>query len=320
MPQVVVLQNFSEESRRRFRSFFDLRFPDLAVSIVGNSRELLPLMADAEVLISFGKPLGPDADQLIARATKLKWIQSLGTGVDNIVDLPSLRDDVIVTNMRGIHGPSMSEAALFLMQALARQFPRSVFNQSRCRWERWPASLLHRKTVGILGVGAIAVELARRCKALGMHTVGITSTRRDIAEFDNIYTRADILTAVSHLDFLVVLLPFTQQNQNAVDSKVLGAMKRSAYLVNLARGGIVDERALIDTLRAKMISGAALDVFEIEPLPVNHPLWTIENLIITPHTGGYSDDYDDQALPIIEANLRNFLAGRFEQMINAVRR
>ncbi len=320
MSRVVILLNLAEGSRQRFRTFFETEFPDVLVAIVADRTELEPYLPEAEVIMSFGKPLGPQANQIIEKARKLKWIQSLGTGVDNIVDLPSLPRDVIVTNMHGIHGASMSEAAIFLMMALGRQFPRSVHNKDGKSWDRWPMQLLDRKTVGIFGMGAIATGLGPRCKALGMTVVGISSMPRAVAGFDRVEARSKLHQVAAEVDFLVVLVPYSPETHHVVDAALLGAMKKTAYLVNLARGGVTDEPALVAALQNKTIAGAALDVFEKEPLPQDHPLWSLDNVIITPHLGGYGDDYDDQALAIIGPNLRHFLAGNTGALINIVKR
>jgi phosphoglycerate dehydrogenase-like enzyme len=204
--------------------------------------------------------------------------------------------------------------------ALSRQLPRSVRNQSAHKWERFPARLLRDKTVGIFGIGIIAEELAPKCKAFGMTVVGITSVRRAVPGFDTVYAREELVEAVRGLDYLVLLTPYTAATRHSVDAKVLAAMKRSAYLVNLARGGVVDEAALIDALREKRIAGAALDVFAEEPLPADHPFWDMEEVIVTTHQGGFCDVYVDFALPVIEENLRKFLAGDTAGMTNLVKR
>ncbi len=206
------------------------------------------------------------------------------------------------------------------MLALSRGLPRALRNQANRKWERFPARLLKNKTVGIFGIGVIAGELAPKCKAFGMSVVGISSARREVAGFDRVFGRDQLIEAVRDLDYLVLLTPYTPATRNIVDAKVLAAMKPGAYLVNLARGGVVDEAALIDALREKRIAGAALDVFAEEPLPENHPFWGMEEVIVTTHQGGFCDVYVDFALPVIEENMRKFLSGDTANMINLVAR
>lgn len=214
----------------------------------------------------------------------------------------------------------MSEAAIMAMLALSRDFPRTVRSQQRHLWERWPARLLDGKRLGILGIGVIAEALAPRCKALGMTVVGITSVQRTVPSFDRVYARDELLAAVRDLDYLLVLTPFSPATRHLVDSAILSAMKPTSYFINLARGGVVDEVALIKALENGQIAGAALDVFEEEPLPQDHPFWTMKNVIVTPHLGGFYDGYADRALPVVEENIRRFLAGDATNMINVVRR
>jgi phosphoglycerate dehydrogenase-like enzyme len=131
--------------------------------------------------------------------------------------------------------------------------------------------------------------------------------------------REELARAVRDLDFLVLLTPYTPQTQGIVNAEVLGAMKPSAFVVNLARGGIVDEKALLGALREKKIAGAALDVFAQEPLPAEHPFWSMDNVIVTPHLGGFHDEYAEQALPTVEENVGKYLAGDLKNMINVVK-
>ena len=148
--------------------------------------------------------------------------------------------------------------------------------QDEHQWKRWPAKLLHDKTVGILGIGVIAEALAPKCKAMGMTVVGITSSPRKVAGFDRVHPMGELLTVLPKLDYLVLLTPYSPATHHMIDAKVFAAMKPTSYLINVARGGVVDEDALVEALRAKTIAGAALDVFNQEPLPPDHPLWTFQ--------------------------------------------
>jgi D-2-hydroxyacid dehydrogenase (NADP+) len=255
---------------------------------------------------------------VLRAGTRLKWVQALGTGVDNLIDRPVLRQDVIVTNVHGIHGPPVSEAAIASMLALARDLPRAVRAQDARDWARFPARLLHNKTVGIFGIGAIAEQLAPKCKAFGMRTIGVSSAPRPVAGFDRMHASTALAGVVGEFDFFVLLTPLTEKTRNAVDAKVLAAMKPTSYLVNLARGGVVDEPALVEALKTGRIAGAALDVFNEEPLPADHPFWAMQKVIITTHQGGFCDVYIDYALPTVEANMRCFLNGDIGGMINVV--
>ncbi len=317
MPNLLILTEVQESMRSRYKQMLLERFPGLTVNVAGHHSLVDPYIADTDILLCFSPPM---ADHVVRDAPKLKWIQALGTGVDNIIDLPSLGQEVIVTNIRGIHGAPVSEATIAFMLSLARDMPRSVHAQERCAWERWPAQLLAGKTVGILGVGLIAEYLAPICKAFGMTVVGITGSPRATSGFDRMVKRDDLVAVAPELDFLVVLIPMSAETHNIVGEKVFAAMKRSAYLVNVARGGVVDEPALIEALEAGEIAGAGLDVFSQEPLPPDNPLWKTRNVTVFPHLGGYSQGYEDRAMPTIETNMRCFLAGDLKSMINVVRK
>ncbi len=315
--KLLLVLAFPEPVRNLYRDRLAAAFPELQVDLVDHHSKVDPYINDAEILMTFGAHIN---DRVLELGTGLRWIQALGTGVDGILDRPALRPGVIVTNLRGLHGKSVSEAALAFMLALARNLPRAVRSQSAGRWDRFQVTLLAGATVGIFGVGVIAEELAPRCKALGMTVIGLSSAPRELAGFDTMRSKAELIEVAPQLDYLVLLTPYTKETHHAVDAKVLGAMKPSAFLVNVARGGIVDESALIDALRSRKIAGAALDVFAQEPLPDGHPFFSMDNVIITPHMAGFHVGYPADALPVVEDNIRRYLAGDLDRMINVVER
>jgi D-2-hydroxyacid dehydrogenase (NADP+) len=317
MSRLLILLTLPPPVRDQYRNRLAERFPQLAIDMVDHYSKTGPYIGGADALLTFGPMM---KDEVLRGADKLRWVQALGTGVDNLIDLPSMRSDVVITNIRGIHGAPVSEAALMMMLGLARDFAVSVRNQDRQIWTRWPVKLLDGKTVGIFGVGLIAETLAPKCKALGMTVVGFTSAKRDVPGFDRMHERSELMAQAATLDFLVLLAPYADEIRNLVDARVFAAMKPSSYLINLARGGIVDEDALLAALKRGQIAGAALDVFQEEPLPAGHPLWSARNVNITSHLGGFSDVYAERALPTVEHNMACFLRGDFDQMINVVRR
>jgi D-2-hydroxyacid dehydrogenase (NADP+) len=317
---ILILLTLPKEVRGEYHHAIRDAFPEHTVDLVENVALIDRYLPDADVLITFAPHLRERADDVFRAANKLKWVQALGTGVDNIADRPALRSDVILTRMHAIHGPPMAEAALMAMLALSRDLPRIIRNQQNRHWERWPARLLEGKTVGILGIGAIAEVLAPRCRMMGMRVIGITSSPRDVAGFDRMVSRDDLAQAVRELDYFVLLMPYSKDTHHLVNARVLAAMKPDAYLINLARGGVVDEDALLEVLHFGGIAGAALDVFSQEPLPQDHPFWTLPNVLITPHVGGFNDGYASQAIPLVLENIRRFAAGDFNNMVNVVKR
>jgi len=317
MTRVLILLALPESVRAQYHAGLAEKFPEVEFQVVDHHSKATAAAAGIDALVTFGPMLH---DDVLKAAHKLRWIQALGTGVDGIVDLPSLRGDVIVTRMHGFHGAPVSEAALMAMLALARGLPRAIRSQDARKWDRFPAQLLRGKTVGILGVGAIAETLAPMCKSFGMRVVGISSTVRKIPAFDAIHEKRALVEAVREVDYLVLLTPLSGETRGIVNAKVLAAMKPTAYLVNLARGGVVDEADLIQSLKSGRIGGAALDVFAQEPLPADSPFWGLPNVIVTPHAGGFFDEYPKHALPTIEHNLRHFLSGDTQSMQNVVKR
>jgi len=276
----------------------------------------LTVAGRAEVLVAKAHSV---AAELLRAMPRLQWIQALTTGVDHLLGLP-VPPQVRICSARGVHGPQMSELAILLMLALGRDFPRMLDNRRQGRWERWPQPLLMDQTLLIVGLGTIGEMLARRCQALGMRVIGCSDGRAQVPGFERVEPRARLAALVAEADFVTVLTPYEPATHQLINARVLGAMKPTAYLINLARGPVIDEAALIETLRAKKIAGAALDVFEREPPEPANPLWTLANVIMTPHIGGLSNRYAQDLVPLLVANLRAFRAGDWSGMSNLVAR
>jgi D-2-hydroxyacid dehydrogenase (NADP+) len=300
----------------RFQRAIAAEFPSVAILAAKARDEALALAPGAQVIVALDSVFD---DNLVGAAPDLAWIQALSSGTDVIDSLATLdRRRVTVTTTRGIHGPQMSEITVMHMLALSRRLPRMLRNQQDHRWERWEQPLLWRKTVAILGVGAIAEDMARCFRGFGMTVLGISRSEREVEHFERIYPRSQMKEAVALADYFVVLAPHSKENDRLVDAEVLAAMKPDAYLVNVSRGGVVDEQALVDALGRGAIAGAGLDVYASEPLPADHPLWSLDNVILTPRVGGMSNVYVEQCLPLLFGNLRAFLAGDTVGMSNRV--
>lgn len=289
-------------------------FPDIELRGASCTTEAVGQMGEVTALFA----LAPDlTDELIAAAPRLAWVQALTSGTDTIAKLPSLRAGTLVTSSRGIHGPQVAELTLLHMLALARDFPRMLRNQLDARWEKWPQRLLDGSTVTIVGVGVIAASLALKCKALGMRTVGVTASPRPVPGFDEILPRDRLLEA-AQADFVVVLMPYRDDTHHLIGGAFLANMPATSFLINVARGGVVDEDALKQVLAAGGIAGAGLDVFDREPLPSDDALWREQKVIVTPHIGGFSNVYEQQVLPVVLKNIEAFLCGDFDAMVNRV--
>jgi D-2-hydroxyacid dehydrogenase (NADP+) len=317
---LLIILRSHERIRAQYYNGIASMFPEMKVDIVANVADADPYLAECDIMITHGPHLEDKADHVFARAKRLKWVQGIGTGVDNIADRPSLRDDVIVTNIHGVHGRPMAEAAASMMLALSRMLPRSLDNKAKHKWENWPSRLLSEKTVGIFGLGSIAETMAPLFKAFNMTVIGVTSGVRPVPGFDQIFDKSRLVEVVRMLDYFVILTPYTPATHHIINAEILAAMKPEAYLINLARGGVLDEAALLKALREKRIAGAALDVFEQEPLKPSHPLWDFNNVIITCHQAATHDNSARTNLPTIQENIRRFLAKDFVHMKNVVAR
>jgi D-2-hydroxyacid dehydrogenase (NADP+) len=308
---LLILDQLADEYKKALQS----KFPEVMIHTSLKEKDIGEFIEKANVLLTFRI-----SDGLIKRAKNLQWVQSLASGVDAILNLPSLRKEVLLTSTRGIHAPQMAEMAILLMLSLNRNFPQIIRNQDKGIWERWSAKLLYQKKVGILGIGAIGEEIARKCKAFGMTVFGIDIVQRKVDVVDHSYGPEDLLKVIQEVDYLIIVVPLTPQTRKMVGTKVFSSMKPTAFLINIGRGEIIDENALIHALESGKIAGAALDVFSQEPLPQEHPFWKTKNLILTPHIGGTSTIYVDQVLSIFEENLRRFLRGERQTLINLVER
>jgi phosphoglycerate dehydrogenase-like enzyme len=291
--------------------------PHAIIKDCKNVAEALSVCADCDVLVAMAHEV---TDDLVARMPLLRYVCAMSAGTERLGTLKTLKPDVCITSGRGIHGPQMSELAFLSMIALSREFPRMQQNQRSHVWERWPQKLLWGKTAVLIGIGPIAEELALRCAAFGMRVIGVSDARTQAPHFNNMLPRSRLHEAATEADFMIVLVPLSDKTRHMIDDGTLAAMKPTGVVINLARGPVVDEKALTRRLLDGRIGGAALDVFEQEPLPADSPLWDMPNVIITPRIGGMSDVYAQQVLPLVTHNLSCFLDGRRDEMKNVVRR
>ena len=290
-------------------------FPAVTFHGVHNAAEATPLIGGVDVIMGLGHHIPP---ALIAAAPKLKWVQALTTGTETLTAPGVLAPHVLLTSTRGIHGPQMSEMAFLHMMALARDFRKLQRNQAEGKWEQWAQPILEGKTIVIVGLGLLAEHLAERCKLFGMTVIGVSNGRGDLPFFDEVHPRGELVKLAGRADFLMLLVPYSPETHHLIGRDVLAAMKPTAIMVNLARGGVLDEAALIEHLRAGKIAGAGLDVFSQQPLPPDNPLWRMPNVIITPNIGGRSDRFVEQTLTVVEPNLAAFVEGRLKDMRNII--
>jgi phosphoglycerate dehydrogenase-like enzyme len=275
---------------------------------LSNQQGLNLLLQQAEVIFGW---IHQFPKNLQARTDRLKWIQVMTAGVDRLPE-EILKSGVRVANASGLHSTAMGEVVLEIMLMFVKNAPACMRMKQGREWRRYRPGILRGQTVGILGLGAVGKEIARLCKAFGMKVIGIrrsggaASLFRDV---DRVYPREKLPELLAESDFLVLALPLTKETEGMIGEKELRGMKPTAFLINVARGAIVDEGVLIRALTEKWIAGAGLDVFTREPLPPESPLYAMPNVIFSPHISGDIPDYESRAVEVFCENLRRYLAG-----------
>jgi phosphoglycerate dehydrogenase-like enzyme len=295
-----------------FQGKFAKRQPRINCFQAWNRDELDARVDEFDVLVISGLW----RNDLAEKATKLRFIQSIGAGTDQFGrDLLSAKK-IRLASASGVNMKAVSEHAMALILALARRLPEARDNQARHHWRGMISDLTQRedelggKTLVVVGLGNIGGRLASLAKAFDMHVIGV---RRDPSAgkgaADSVHALADLDSLLPQADIVALTCPLTKETENLIDADALGRMKKSAHLVNVARGRVVNDGALIEAMRTGRIAGAALDVTPEDPLPATSPLWDLPNTFITPHTGGETRRYEDNVLDILEENLQRLWRG-----------
>jgi phosphoglycerate dehydrogenase-like enzyme len=292
------------------------RFSALATGIhsfaVRDPETLEERIGEADVLVISGLW----RDSLLDRAGKLRFIQSIGAGTDQFPRDELKRRGIRLASARGVNARAVAEHAMALILALSRRLPEARDNQAKRIWRGMIGDLAERedeiagKTLLVVGLGDIGGRLAWLAKAFEMHVLGL---RRDPAAgsgaADSVHKMDELGALLPEADFVALTCPLTKETENLIDAVAFGRMKPSAHLINVARGRVVDEAALVEALAARRIAGAAIDVTAEEPLPPNSPLWGMANVLITPHTAGETRRYEDNVIEILRDNLRRLWHG-----------
>ncbi|MFQ5942287.1 MAG: D-2-hydroxyacid dehydrogenase [Anaerolineales bacterium] len=283
-----------------------------------------------EMVVLYTRRALPEPEQV----PNLRWIQFHWSGIDEFVDQSLLRSDVIVTTLSGAAVPQMAEFALTMTMALGHHLPPMMDDQRAKIWAdnkftRFRPQELRGSTVGIVGYGNIGREIARLCQAFGAQ---VLATKRDLKALEmegyvldgmgdaqadipeRLYPPQALPSMASECDFLILTVPLTPETRGMVNAKVFDGMKKSAYLIDVSRGGVVDQGALVEALKEGEIAGAALDVYPVEPLPESSPLWGMPNVILSPHVAGTSGQYLTRAAGLFAENLRRYVAN--EPLLN----
>ncbi|MFE6799347.1 D-2-hydroxyacid dehydrogenase [Paenibacillus chitinolyticus] len=265
-------------------------------------------LASTDILLTSGA----FQDDWLLLLPKLRWFQSLSAGVDKLPLKKLDERGIQVTNMSGVHSIQMSEYALSVMLDFVRRSHTLKKSQSRKEWNhRIRTTELHGQTLGLIGTGAIGSEVARKAKAFDMKVIGYSRSGRDREHFDDMRKgKSGLHSLLRESDFVVVIVPATRETENLIGAEELALMKPSAFLVNMARGSVINETALIEALRKGNLTGAALDVFREEPLPADSPLWEMEQAALTPHIAGNTPKYVERCAEILFPNIRRFIENK----------
>ena len=295
---------FSERLRKEF--------PQLEIVHLSDDDQIENQISDAEIVVTW--TLRPNQ---FNAAKKLRWIHSPAAAVHQLLFPELIASDVILTNGSEVHGSTVAELVIALIFALAKKLPLAMRCQQQRVWgqnEVWESQPQPREvagaTLGLIGLGSIGTEVAKRASALGMRVIAVRN-RMEAEKPENVeqvYASSQIDLMLSKSDYVVIAAPLTASTAGMINAARLASMKPDAYLINVSRGQLVDESALAEALRSKKIAGAALDVFEKEPLPPDSPLWDLQNLLITPHIAGFSGKLWEKHYAFFTENLRRYLS------------
>lgn len=287
-------------------------FPQASVVQLSSYDQVAGEIGEAEVFI--GWSLRPEQ---FTSATRLRWIHSPAAAVHQLMFPELVRSDVVVTNAREVHGPVVAEHAIALVLALAKRLPQAMSYQRQMVWAQqllWNERPRPREVAGsnvlVIGMGSIGREFTARAKALGMNVLAVRENPgKGTSGADAVYATADLDQALPLADYVLLCTPVTPATTGLMNRERLALMKPDSYLINVGRGPLVDEPALLDALTRRTIAGAALDVFMEEPLAPESKLWSLDNLLITPHTAAVTEKLWQRHYQLIHENMKRYLAG-----------
>lgn len=283
-------------------------FPDVRFAQLSADAGVPTDSVGAEVLVRCFMSK-PQLKNVLDAAPGIRWIHTCTAGFDQLL-IPEVIDRrLLVTRSARTNNVAMAEFVLGYILALAKRFPAMLAAQAARRWQPPDPDDLAGKTVGIIGAGAIGVEVARRCRAFEMRVIGLRRTLAPLRDFDRVDPPDGLPRLLAESDYVLLACPLTSETRGMIAAPQLRMMKPTAYLLNIARGGLIVDDDLVAALREGWIAGAALDAFTVEPLPPESPMWTLERAIITPHCSYRSPGGVWRGLEEFEANLRRYLAG-----------
>ncbi len=295
------------------------RFPGVTLQVVTDEDQMLAALPEADILY-LHKEIVPQTSEkmgpLIAASRNLKWIQWGYTGLDRLRPFETQWKRLLITNSKGAASETIADYVILVIHLLHREFPRIMKNQMNRIWERWPFRNPRGKTVGIIGLGSIGKEVARRAKFFQMRVIGLVRRPISLSDVDSIFLRTEFREFLGESDIVVLCVPLTPETKGLMGEETLSWMKTGSYLVNIARGKLVDEAALVKAIKSGHLAGAALDAFSQEPLSPQSELWSLNNVIITPHLSAWDLDFPKRVFDLFCQNLERFLEGK--ELINLV--
>jgi len=279
------------------------------------------MLGEAEVLFGIPDDSPKGLAQTLRASPRLRWIQATSAGAGQQVRVAGLPPEdlnrVTITTASGVHSTPLAEFCLLGLLALVKGLPRLLRDKEEKRWDHYPVRELAGRTVLVVGLGNIGLEVARLARCLGMRTIGLKRRPKgDLPGVDEVHSQEHLKELVPRADDVVVTLPLTPETEGLIDRETVALMKRESVFINVGRGGVVDEEALVEALKEQRILGAALDVFSEEPLPQESPLWELPNVLLSPHTAALSATENERIVRLFAENLRLFLTGK--PLINAV--
>ena len=283
------------------------------VVFASSKDELIKEATDTEVLYGFC------SEEVFPLFGKLRWVQATSAGVERQVYPAFKNSDIILTNAAGLYASQAAEQAFALLLGLTRGINYFSHNQAEHKWRGKRLIEINGWTLGIVGMGGFGIQMAQRGKGFNMHVIAVDAYRKDKPDFvDELMPIDKLDNLMSRADVVMIACPLTPETHHFINAEKLALMKPTAYLINVARGKIIDEQALIAALKQGQIAGAGLDVCEVEPLPADSPLWDLDNVIITPHVAGQSQHRPRLTIEFFCDNLKRYLAG--EPLKNVVQK
>lgn len=303
MPNIVAIHDLTAEQQQKIKEIA----PDYDL-LVTKAKELTgSIVRNAEIMIGWSRSM---QDEVLSADSKLKWIQAWSAGVDKMPLRELEEKGIQLTNASGVHSVPITEHIFAMILAFNRNLHLAIRQQSNNNWDTSGTfTELAGKTIVIVGVGQIGSHTARVAQAFGMRTVGVRNSGKSDPNVESMYKVDQLDEALAQGDYIVNILPLTDETRGLFNTARFSAMKDSAFFVNVGRGQTVVTDDMVQALQSGALAGAGLDVFEEEPLPADHPLWNLDNVIMTPHMAGDTDRYGERAVDIFLENLKRYVNG-----------